>query len=72
MADSTRNSTLEGSKEQLGLIGARSSSLANPWLEVQCLQWEALRFWQHSLAIFNRDFWEQWTVRYAGGVPIDG
>lgn len=44
----------------------------NPGLEVQRLQWEALHSWQQSLATFNKDVWEQWTVRYAGGVPIDG
>ena len=72
MANSTRKPTLKGFKEDLGSIGACSSSLVNPWLEVQRLQWKVLGCWQQSLATFNRDLLEQWTVRYAGGVPIDG
>ncbi len=72
MANSTRNPTLEGSRGKLESIGACSSSLVNPWLEVQRLQWEALHSWQRSLATFNKDVWEQWTVRYAGGAPVDG
>ena len=35
MANSTRNPTLEASKEKLGSIGACSSALVNPWLEMQ-------------------------------------
>jgi hypothetical protein len=72
MANSTRNPTLKGPRGKLGTIGARSSSLVNPWLELQRLQWEALHSWQQSLATLNKDVWEQWTVRYAGGIPIDG
>lgn len=71
MANSTRNPTWEAPEEKLGSIGG-FSSLVNPWLEVQRLQWEAFRSWQQSFATFNKDVWEQWTVRYAGGIPIDG
>ena len=41
-------------------------------LDVQRAQWGALLDWQRSLVAFNKDFWEQWASRYAGGVPIDG
>ena len=47
-------------------------ALAHPFFEAQRAQWEALLSWQRSLATFNEDFWEQWAVHYAGGVPIDG
>jgi hypothetical protein len=47
-------------------------SLANPFLEAQRAQWATWQSWQQSLATFNKDCWEQWTVRYAGGMPIDG
>jgi hypothetical protein len=38
---------------------------------MQRQQWKAFRSWQQSLATFT-SIWEQWTVRYAGGVPFDG
>ena len=48
------------------------SGLLGPFAEAQRLQWKALLDWQDSLVTFNKDFWEQWACRYAGGVPIDG
>ncbi len=71
MANATRKPPSKSSKEKPGSIGAGSASLANPWLELQRVQWDALRSWQESLATFNTDLWDQWTVRYAGGMPID-
>ena len=41
-------------------------------LEAQRTQWEAYNAWQQSLLTFGKDFWEQWAVRFAGGMPIDG
>ena len=43
-----------------------------PLLDAQRLQWHAYLGWQQSLATLNKDVWEQWAVRYGGGVPIDG
>jgi hypothetical protein len=40
--------------------------------EAQARQLEALLSWQESLATCARDCWEQWAVRYAGGMPFDG
>jgi hypothetical protein len=51
---------------------ASLAPLANPFLEAQRAQWEAFVSWQQSLAAFNNDFWEQWAMHYAGGMPIDG
>ena len=48
------------------------SGLIGTFVEVQRLQWKALLDWQDSLVTFNKDFWEQWACRYAGGAPIDG
>jgi hypothetical protein len=45
--------------------------LLSPFFEAQRAQWEALMSWQQSWATFNQDFWEQWAVRYAGGMPLD-
>jgi hypothetical protein len=47
-------------------------SLADPLLEAQRAQWAAWQSWQQSLVIFHKDFWEQWAVRCAGGLPFDG
>jgi hypothetical protein len=47
-------------------------ALAAPFLEAQKTQWIALMRFQESLATFYSDLWEQWAVRFAGGLPIDG
>ena len=44
----------------------------NAFLEAQRAQWDAMLSWQQSLATFGKDLCEQWAVRYAGGMPIDG
>jgi hypothetical protein len=46
--------------------------LFRPLLEAQRLQWDAYLGWQQAVATFHKDIWEQWAVRYGGGVPIDG
>jgi len=48
------------------------TSLVDAYFEAQRAQWEALLSWQRSLATCGKDLWEQWAVRYAGGMPIDG
>src|SRR5207344_678576 len=48
------------------------TSLVDAIFEAQRVQWEALCSWQQSLATCGKDFWEQWAVRYAGGMtPIN-
>lgn len=49
-----------------------SPTLWTPLMELQRLQWQSFLAWQQSLVVFNKDLWEQWACRYAGGVPIDG
>jgi hypothetical protein len=61
----TTASPLEASSDVL-------PSLTHPLFDVQQAQWEALLAWQQSLAKCGQDFWEQWALRYAGGLPIDG
>ena len=46
--------------------------LFQPLLDAQRLQWDAYLGWQQAVATFHKDFWEQWAVRYGGGIPIDG
>lgn len=47
-------------------------ALADPFLAAHRAQWAAWQSWHQSLATLNKDFWEQWAVRYAGGMPFDG
>ena len=42
------------------------------FLRTQQAQWDAWNAWQQSLLAWNKDLWEQWACRFAGGVPIDG
>lgn len=49
-----------------------ASLFLQPFFDAQRLQWNAVLGWQQSMATFNKDVWEQWAVRYGGGVPIDG
>lgn len=43
-----------------------------PWACVQQLQMDALRDWQNSMLVFQKDLWDQWACRFGGGAPIDG
>ena len=43
-----------------------------PLVSAQRMQWDAFLCWQQSIAMLNKDAWEQWAVRYGGGVPLDG
>ena len=48
---------------------------SNPWtqglIQAQRVQWEALLSWQQSLTAIQQELWDEWTSRFAGGVPID-
>jgi hypothetical protein len=48
------------------------AALAAPFLEAQRNQWDAWMRLQESIATYYKDLWEQWTVRFAGGAPLDG
>jgi len=48
------------------------TALVGFFFAAQRAQWDALLAWQDSLATCSKDFWEQWAVRYAGGMPFDG
>jgi hypothetical protein len=49
-----------------------ASLLFQPLLDLQRLQWHTALCWHRSVATLGRDLWEQWAVRYGGGLPIDG
>ena len=40
-------------------------------VQTQQLQLEALLSWQAAAAAVNRELWDEWTCRFAGGAPID-
>ena len=69
---STRNISVEAARRNP--VGSLDSptSLVDVFIEVQRIQWKALLSWQESLATYGKDCWEQWAVRYAGGMPFDG
>ena len=71
MAQSTRKPSADAGASVLYPLGTWPVTLAESCVRVQQLQWDALSAWQQSFAIFNKDFWEQWACRYAGGLPID-
>ncbi len=53
------------------LAGDWAAAFFDGILQAQRVQFEALDAWQRALATFNKDLWEQWACRYAGGVPIE-
>ena len=69
---STRNISVEAARRNP--VGALNSptSLVQFLFEAQRVQWKALFCFEESLATWGKDCWEQWAVRYAGGMPIDG
>jgi len=48
------------------------ATLVDAFFAAQSSQLEALWSWQESLITCSKDFWEQWAVRFAGGMPFDG
>jgi hypothetical protein len=68
------------SSRHISTVPARQGTAASPdvptfidvFFEAQRKQLEALTSWQESLATCGKDCWEQWAVRYAGGMPFDG
>ena len=69
---STRDISAEAARRSPAGSPDGLTSLVDALFEAQRVQWEALWSWQQSLATCGKDFWEQWAVRYAGGMPFDG
>jgi hypothetical protein len=40
------------------------------WWNIQSAQWQALSAWQQALASIQKEWWDEWTARWAGGAPI--
>jgi hypothetical protein len=70
MAQPTRKPPAKVDASVLDPLGVWPIMLAES-ARMQKLQWDALSAWQQNFALFNKDFWEQWACRYAGGIPID-
>jgi hypothetical protein len=41
-------------------------------MRTQQIQLQMLTAWQRPFAAVNQELWDQWVVRFGGGVPIDG
>ncbi|VTU29122.1 hypothetical protein H6CHR_03130 [Variovorax sp. PBL-H6] len=41
-------------------------------MHAQQVQLQMLTAWQRPFAAVNQELWDQWVVRFGGGVPIDG
>lgn len=48
-----------------------ASRFVDAVLDAQRLQYEAVLAWQQSVAAFQKELWDEWVCRWAGGVPID-
>ena len=40
-------------------------------MQAQQIQLQMLTAWQRPFAAVNQELWDQWVVRFGGGVPID-
>jgi len=69
---STRNIAVKTARRSPAGFPGGPTSLFDVFLEAQRVQRKALLSWQESLATCGKDCWEQWAVRHAGGMPIDG
>lgn len=47
------------------------NDLAAAIFRSQQLQLQALAAWQESIVALQRELWDEWTCRWAGGIPID-
>ena len=69
---SNRNISAEAARRSPAASPDGLAALVDAFFEAQRVQWKALLSWQKSLATCGKDFWEQWAVRHAGGMPLDG
>lgn len=48
------------------------SSIIESLMRAQQIQLQMLTAWQRPFAAVNQELWDQWIVRFGGGVPLDG
>lgn len=48
------------------------TELAQAFMQTQQLHCQMLQSWLGSLYAFQKEAWDEWACRWAGGVPIDG
>lgn len=48
-----------------------ANSMLDAVMQAQRQQWDAMLAWQHSIAEWQQDLWDQWVSHWGGGVPID-
>lgn len=49
-----------------------TNAMTRMYLESQRVPMQAFLAWQQSMAATQQELWDEWTCRFAGGVPIDG
>jgi len=69
---STRYTSAKAARQRPVESLHRPTSPVDLFLAAQHAQCQAMLAWQESFATYGKDFWEQWAVRYAGGMPFDG
>jgi hypothetical protein len=72
MARPARNVAPPLPRPPVAPVAAWTWLLFSPFAQGQRLLWDAFLCWQESMATLSRDAWQQWAVRYGGGVSIDG
>ncbi|MDH4060041.1 MAG: hypothetical protein OEU94_04420 [Aquincola sp.] len=51
-------------------LGA-ANAVIEAMLRTYTEQWQAMLAWQHAMADWQQDLWDQWISHWGGGVPID-
>ena len=52
--------------------GDPASRVLETWLEIWAAELRMLGFWQQTLLGVQRNLFDLWASRFAGGAPIDG
>lgn len=63
--------TLPGFEQALAWSTEWPSRLTEFLLQSQQLQWQTWLTWQETLSATQRELWDLWACRWAGGAPID-
>jgi hypothetical protein len=63
--------SLPGFEEAFAWSAEWPSRMAEFLLQSQQLQLQSWLSWQEGLAAYQRELWDMWVCRWAGGAPID-
>jgi hypothetical protein len=71
LAPNNVNDALPGFEEALAWSTQWPSRITEFMLQAQQAQLQAWLGWQESLTVVQRELWDLWACRWAGGAPID-